>query len=161
MSEKSSSISDCSFVNCSASNYGGAIDAYDSDDSSVNGCIFALCTASKGNAIWTNSNLDFNGNFFTTNNTISAKEFIDNKFVYENDNYVAPEMFVVLNIKLTNDGYVLIFVENGTNNAVVMPDYDVSVTVNGVSSIVPVGEDQTLSTLDDVNITAYSLDGKL
>ena len=91
-------VVNCSFVGCSAGN-GGAIYLYTSNGA-VSGCIFDLSSASIGNVIYTNTTIDVEGNFFATNNAISADEFIANHFVCNNGVYVAPEMVVVLKFSI-------------------------------------------------------------
>ena len=74
------SVVNCSFVSCRA-RYGGAI-SHDGGDGiiNVNGCIFTLCNATEGKIIYDKSinGINWDGNFFTTNNTITADEFIAN-----------------------------------------------------------------------------------
>ena len=53
------------------------------------------------------------------------------------------------------------FVKNGTNNVVKMPDYKVNVILgDGSSSIVSVGEEQTVDSGNIIVINAYSLNNE-
>ena len=128
----SGSVINCSFINCSSTERGGAIFWFYSGGS-VKNCIFSSCSSLEGNAIWSDvDDLVCDGNFFTTNNTISKEEFINQKLIGKINKYVAPKNWVVLNISNFSGYYVVNFVLNdGSSLNKSMHDYGAVLSENG------------------------------
>ena len=160
-----SSVMNCSFVNCSAGNVGGAI--Y-SGESSVMNCSFVGCSAGDaGGAICSEYGI-FNYNIFDNNDATHGKAIFilnngsnvnSNFFAFQNNvtdfpndlisyyeesgeySNITPNNWIVLNISYANSYYFVSFVLNdGSALEKSMPDYDVNLTINGVSEVITVSD---------------------
>ena len=117
------SVLSCSFVNCAA-NVGGAVYC-DDVDFVVNYNIFDNNLASTGSAIYTQSSIDCDFNFFAFENniTIFPKGLVSG---------TAVNKWVVLNISKDNSRYSVDFVCNdGSTLTKSMYDYAANLNING------------------------------
>ena len=134
------------FINNNAE-YGGAIYLDKCSGNNVTYCIFDNNTALNGKAIIV-KNFDvsnFDNNFWSTNNTITATEFNNSGLIVsitynDNEKFIfnhVPGNFIVLNINATETGYKLYFALNGTTVDVSdkMPTYICNVKFNEANDV--------------------------
>ena len=149
--DSNGSVSGCSFVNCSANDKGGAISF--AGGGSVNYCIFENNNASVGKAIYGGLN-DYNFNFFSFKNDINfPKGLIGNEIAF-----IIPNSWVVLDVTNSGDEYIVKFVsDEGNSLSENMPDYNASLSINGVAKEIFIKNNTYNDTYVDGNYVVTSL----
>ena len=143
----------------SSGSYGGGIYCYNVSGS-IKNSIFFNCYAAHGlgNSIYLNqSNVNYEDNLFNIRNTFTADDFKIGNFIYD-DGAVVPNNVVVLNVRLTDKGYIVETVNNGTKDVVSMPDFKVQVEFNDSFGEVDLNVEQELEGKSVVAVYDFNSD---